>query len=84
MAKVCREGKGWSIRAQYKGQEIYKSGFASARKAEEYLREQQCLLDQGGKPARQGPEQTALCVACPIMPASIGGSFGYRFWLPCQ
>lgn len=63
MAKAYQEGRGWSIRGQYKGQEIYKSGFASARKAENYLREQQCLLDQGGKPARQGPERTALCVA---------------------
>ncbi|RIX47559.1 MAG: site-specific integrase [Rhodocyclales bacterium GT-UBC] len=63
MAKAYQEGRGWSIRGQYKGQEIYKSGFASARKAEDYLREQQCLLDQGGKPARQGPERTALCVA---------------------
>jgi len=63
MAKAYQEGRGWSIRGQYKGQEINKSGFASARKAEDYLREQQCLLDQGGKPARQGSERTALCVA---------------------
>ena len=30
MAKAYQEGRGWSIRGQYKGHEIYKSGFASA------------------------------------------------------
>ena len=29
MANPYREGKGWAIRAQHQGQEIYRSGFAS-------------------------------------------------------
>ncbi|MBL8429094.1 MAG: tyrosine-type recombinase/integrase [Dechloromonas sp.] len=63
MANAYREGKGWSIRAQYKGISIYKGGFSSARKAEAYLREQQSIIDRDGKPARQGPERTSLAVA---------------------
>lgn len=63
MAKAYREGKGWSIRAQYKGVSIYKGGFSSARKAEDYLREQQAIIDHDGKPARLGPERTTLAIA---------------------
>ncbi|MGB4063348.1 MAG: site-specific integrase [Azonexus sp.] len=63
MAKAYREGKGWSIRAQYKGVTIYKGGFSSTRKADDYLREQQAIIDRDGKPARLGPERTSLAIA---------------------
>lgn len=63
MANAYREGKGWSIRAQYKGINLYRGGFSSARKAEEYLREQKNIIDRDGKPARLGPERTTLAVA---------------------
>lgn len=63
MANAYPEGKGWSIRAQYKGVTIYKAGFSSARKAEVYLREQQAIIDSDGKSARQGPARTTLAIA---------------------
>ncbi len=63
MANPYREGKGWSIRAQHKGQEIYRGGFASAAAAKRFVEERKAAIDQLGCPARGGPERTVLAVA---------------------
>jgi hypothetical protein len=47
MANAYREGKGWSIRAQYKGISIYKGGFSSARKAETYVSPRRTQVRRG-------------------------------------
>ena len=63
MANPYREGKGWAIRAQHQGQEIYRSGFASAAAARRFVEERKAAIDQLGGPARGGPERTVLAVA---------------------
>lgn len=63
MANPYREGKGWAIRAQHQGQEIYRSGFASAAAAKRFVEARKVTIDQLGRPARGGPERTVLAVA---------------------
>ena len=63
MANPYREGKGWSIRAQHRGEEIYRSGFASPAAARRFVDERKAAIDQHGRPARGGPERTVLAVA---------------------
>ena len=63
MANPYREGKGWAIRAQHQGQEIYRSGFASPAAAKRFVEARKVAIDQLGRPARGGPERTVLAVA---------------------
>lgn len=63
MAKPYREGRGWSIRAQHRGEEIYRSGFASAATAKRFVEERKVAIDQLGRSAHGGPERTVLAVA---------------------
>lgn len=63
MANPYREGQGWSIRAQHRGEEIYRSGFASAAAARRFVEERKVAIGQVGRPARGGPERTILAVA---------------------
>lgn len=63
MANPYREGNGWSIRAQHRGEEIYRSGFASPAAARRFVDERKAAIDQLGRPARSGPERTVLAVA---------------------
>lgn len=63
MANPYREGKGWAIRAQHQGQEIYRSGFASPAAAKRFVEARKVAIDQLGRPAHGGPERTVLAVA---------------------
>ena len=63
MANPYREGNGWSIRAQHRGEEIYRSGFSSPAAARRFVDERKAAIDQLGRPARSGPERTVLAVA---------------------
>jgi hypothetical protein len=63
MANPYREGKSWSIRAQYKHQEIYQSGFASPAAAKRYVEQRKADIDKFGRPAKLGPDKTVLAVA---------------------
>lgn len=63
MAKPYREGRGWSIRTQYKGIENYQSGFATAKAAEKAERDWKTQIDKAGKPHADGPDKTHLAQA---------------------
>jgi hypothetical protein len=59
-AKPYLEGKSWSFRLRLKGQEIYRTGFATtaeARRESERLRHK---ITETGKPKRGGPWRTTL------------------------
>lgn len=63
MAKPYKEGKGWSVRFQVEGQQIYLSGLASeaqARTAEQGRRQD---IESRGKPKGLGPDRTSLAQA---------------------
>lgn len=60
MAKPFKESGAWSFRLRIKGEDIYRSGFASeavARREAQILRH---ALKYAGKPAHQGPWKTTL------------------------
>lgn len=60
MAKAYREGAGWAFRVRIKGQSIYRSGFKSKRAAQKAANGLTEDLEQADKPARLGPERTAV------------------------
>lgn len=63
MAKPYQEGKGWSIRFQVRGQEIYLSGFTSQKKAADAAAEKRQALLGEGRERGFGPHRTILAQA---------------------
>lgn len=60
MAKPYKEGSTWSFRLRIKGDDVYRSGFATeaiARREADILRHE---LKYAGKPAHKGPWKTTL------------------------
>lgn len=63
MGKPRREGKGWSIRVQRLGQDIYLSGFNSAKAAQEAMRQRLAELGQPVPPKHGSPSKLTMAAA---------------------
>ena len=63
MAKPYQEGSGWSVRTRIRGQDIYLSGYKSAKAASDAANKQRQAIEDIGKPAGQGPLRTSLAEA---------------------
>ena len=60
MAKPYREGSHWSFRLRIKGEDIYRTGYATQALANEAQTEIRFALRQKGQPAAAGPFRTTL------------------------
>lgn len=60
MAKPYQEGRSWSIRLRVKGQDIYRTGFASEAQARREAERLKQKVTEAGKPKYQGPWRTTL------------------------
>jgi integrase len=63
MAKPFKEGSGWSVRLRISGQDIYLSGYKSAKAASDAADKQRQAIENMGKPVGQGPLRTSLAEA---------------------
>ena len=62
-AKPYQEGKGWVIRARYKGHDIYKSGQKTAAAAVKSAGKEIAHIDKMGQPAWGGPKDRTVAQA---------------------
>jgi hypothetical protein len=62
-AKPYQEGKGWAIRARYKGHDIYKSGQKTAAAAVKEAGKEIAHIDKMGQPAWGGPKDRTVAQA---------------------
>ena len=63
LAQPYKEGKTFSIRARYKGQDIYLPGFKGARAASDAAAKRRSEIDKFGVPKGRGPEKTTAAQA---------------------
>jgi len=63
MAKAYAEGKGWAFRLRIRGQDIYRSGFATEARAKQAIAKVKAEYTDSARVSGQGPYQTTLATA---------------------
>ncbi|MGY2491127.1 tyrosine-type recombinase/integrase [Cupriavidus sp. CP313] len=63
MAKAYPEGKGWAFRLRIRGQDIYRSGFATEAEAKQAIAKIKAEHTDTARASGSGPYQTSLAIA---------------------